>query len=67
MIQIMGNVLDFKTILILPDGKYAICHEPMVDDVPLLDLSKHYSDGEWFCYNGSYYYVVGEDNVKDFR
>lgn len=60
--------MDYYTLLILPNGQYAIQHYPMFEgESPPLDLTKEYGTGEWFKYNGNDYYVIGKEDVKDFR
>ena len=60
--------MDYYTLLILPNGQYAIQHEPMLEEEsPPIDFSKDYDTGEWFKYNGFDYYILGKEDVKDFR
>lgn len=60
--------MDYYTLLILPNGQYAIQHEPMFEEEsPPINLSDEYTRGEWFKYNGFDYYVIGKEDVKDFR
>ena len=61
------NIKEFKVLLKLPDGKYAV-YDPgcTIDDAPIFDLSVKYDSRTYFRYNDSYYYVLDKDDIKEF-